>query len=482
MIGPNLLPWNRRYALKSYISGSMWLVPLIALLVYALFHRLVHTVDAWLVAQGWTDNVNSFLGLSAAGARSQLETFITMNLSFIVFTFGSLLVAIQVAGGQYTPRIIATTLLRDNSIRWIVGVFLLTLAFAVSVLTHLDETVSQLDVFVAGLLGVLSVMAFLYLIDYAARLLRPVSIVQRVGEIGIGVIQGGLPGAERGSRVRPSTRSGLPAPGPRRGPRRHVGRGPGSPPWRAGRAGPHGRPPHRVRAERRRLPRRRRSAVPAARRRRRHRRSAAARLGRARQQRTMEQDPTFALRILVDIAIKALSRRRSTTRRPPSWRSTSCIACCVWSGCATCAEEERRDAAGHLRLVYLTPNWRSYVHLTCTEIRHCGAGSIQIVRRMRSLLENLLQSLPAHRHAELHRQLELLDRAIDRHYPFEEDRALAPIANSRDWAGLSTRPRAPRCRCMTRQTSVTAPDATSYIVPTILSFPSASRSARTWLR
>ena len=51
VIGPSLLPWNRRYALKSYVSGSMWLVPLIALLVYALFHRLVHTVDAWLVAR-----------------------------------------------------------------------------------------------------------------------------------------------------------------------------------------------------------------------------------------------------------------------------------------------------------------------------------------------------------------------------------------------------------------------------------------------
>ena len=34
---------------------------------------------------------------------------ITMALSFVVFTFGSLLVAIQVASGQLTPRIIATT-------------------------------------------------------------------------------------------------------------------------------------------------------------------------------------------------------------------------------------------------------------------------------------------------------------------------------------------------------------------------------------
>ena len=32
-------------------------------------------------------------------------------------------------------------------------------------------------------------IVFLYLIDYAARLLRPVSLVYRVGESGIGVIK-----------------------------------------------------------------------------------------------------------------------------------------------------------------------------------------------------------------------------------------------------------------------------------------------------
>ena len=73
-----------------------------------------------------------------------------MNLSFLVFTFGSLLVAIQVAGGQYTPRIIATTLLRDNAIRCIVGVFLFTLAFAVRVLRGPTRPVNQLDIFVAA--------------------------------------------------------------------------------------------------------------------------------------------------------------------------------------------------------------------------------------------------------------------------------------------------------------------------------------------
>ena len=188
-----LLPWNQRYVLKSYVSGSMWLVPLVALLVYAAFHRVVHAIGAWMVERGWTSDATSFQALPLAGARSLLETLITLNLSFLVFTFGSLLVAIQVAGGQYTPRIIATTLLRDNVIRTTVGVFVFTLAFCVRVLSRMKDTVNQLDLFVAGVLGTVSVMVFLYLIDYAARLLRPVSIVRRVGESGLGVIRSVYP-------------------------------------------------------------------------------------------------------------------------------------------------------------------------------------------------------------------------------------------------------------------------------------------------
>jgi uncharacterized membrane protein len=43
------------------------------------------------------------------------------------------------------------------------------------------------------ILGLASLMAFLFLIDYAARLLRPVSIVWRVGEEGRAVIESVYP-------------------------------------------------------------------------------------------------------------------------------------------------------------------------------------------------------------------------------------------------------------------------------------------------
>jgi CheY-like chemotaxis protein len=143
-------------------------------------------------------------------------------------------------------------------------------------------------------------------------------------------------------------------------------------------------------------------------------------------ERTLDQDPTFAFRILVDIAIKALSPAiNDPTTAVLAIDQLHRLLCQV--GLRHASREEFRDAAGDLRLVFRTPNWEDFVHLTCTEIRHCGAGSIQIIRRMRSLLENLEQTLPAHRHAELRQQLELLDREIDGHYPFPEDRALARI-------------------------------------------------------
>ena len=428
-----LLPWNQRYVLKSYVTGSMWLVPLVALMVYAAFHRGVHAFGSWMVEHGWTNNATSFQGLSLSGARSMLETLITMNLSFLVFTFGSLLVAIQVAGGQYTPRIIATTLLRDNAIRTVVGVFVFTLAFCVRVLARMDETVNQIELFVAGLLGTGSVMVFLYLIDYAARLLRPVSIVQRVGESGIAVIQSVYPAPTAGEAPNEPVRlphetarvvlhegtSGVvlaaDLPGLVRLARAADGViefVPGVGDFLAV-----DEPLFRLHGGAAAIDDRRLRGKVA--------------FG---TERTLEQDPTFALRILVDIAIKALSAAiNDPTTAVMAIDQLHRLLRVV--GLRSLRNDELHDAAGQLRLVFLTPNWEDFVRLTCTEIRHCGAGSIQIVRRVRSMLENLLQSLPAHRHAELRLQLELLDRTVEEHYDFEEDRALARIGDPQGLGG-----------------------------------------------
>ena len=428
------MKWNRRYVIKSYSRASLWLVPFFAVLLYLVVNRITYAVDGWLLRTGRIDGTTAFLGLTMVGARSALDTIVTLNLSFLVFTFGSLLVAIQVAGGQYTPRIIATTLLRDNAIRFTVGYFVFTLLFAMRVLSRMGgQIVHQFNTFIAGVLGLMSIVVFLYLIDYAARFLRPVSIVKRVGESGLTVIDSVYPELTKYPRsVETSPR-------------------PASPDRTVANAGASGivlavdldglvaqarnatgmiefipqvgdfvaadEPLFHLYGAAGAIDDRELRAAVA--------------LG---SERTVEQDPAFAFRILVDIAIKALSPAINDP-------TTAVLAIDQLNrllrkvGLRLVSREEIRDETGEPRLIFRTPNWEDFVHLTCTEIRHCGASSIQIMRRMRSMLENLMQTLPPHRHAELSQQLELLDRTVEGNYSFPEDRVLAQIPDSQGLGG-----------------------------------------------
>ena len=133
------------------------------------------------------------MGFSAQGAEAMLQALITATMSFVVFTFGSMLVAIQVASGQLTPRIIATTLLQDNVVRYSVGLFVFAFLYVIAAAGRMDTRVDQLAVFVAACLGVACIGTLLYLIDYAAKLLRPITILARVSRHGLAVIESVYP-------------------------------------------------------------------------------------------------------------------------------------------------------------------------------------------------------------------------------------------------------------------------------------------------
>jgi uncharacterized membrane protein len=146
-------------------------------------------------------------------------------------------------------------------------------------------------------------------------------------------------------------------------------------------------------------------------------------------ERTMEQDPLFAFRIEVDIALKALS---------PAINDPTTAVLAIdqlhrlvrYVGGRSLHSEEIQDSQGCLRVIFHTPNWEDFVHLAFREIRHYGAGSLQIERRLRAMLDSLLESLPAHRHEALRIELELLDRMITNVHVYPEDLALARIPDS----------------------------------------------------
>lgn len=93
--------WNRRYALASYTRSSLWIAPLIAFVASQVLFRVSTALD---IDFGF---IPGFAFSRDEAQQSAMDIDITMNLSFIVFTFGSMLVAIQVASGQLTPRVIA---------------------------------------------------------------------------------------------------------------------------------------------------------------------------------------------------------------------------------------------------------------------------------------------------------------------------------------------------------------------------------------
>ena len=139
------------------------------------------------------------------------------------------------------------------------------------------------------------------------------------------------------------------------------------------------------------------------------------------QERTLEQDPTFAFRIMVDIASKALS--------PAINDPTTAVLALdqIHHLLHTVGQRHLdtgrvRDAAGRLRLVYRTPDWKDFVRLAVTEIRQFGGESIQVARRLRAMLEKLIQTLPDPRAVLLRQEMTLLQRSTKRFFSEPEDR------------------------------------------------------------
>ena len=189
------MTWGRWYAAKSYMMSTLWLSPLVAFVLAQLTYRVPYVLGIDFGA------IPGFI-YTEQGQISALEINITMNLTFIVFTFGSMLVAIQIASAQLSPRIIVTALLRDNAIRIVVGLFAYGLVISLGARNR-TETIPDFVISIAALWGLVSVVAFLFLIDYAARLLRPLSIVRRMAEQGLKVFADVYPEAA-GLAARPA--------------------------------------------------------------------------------------------------------------------------------------------------------------------------------------------------------------------------------------------------------------------------------------
>jgi uncharacterized membrane protein len=142
-------------------------------------------------------------------------------------------------------------------------------------------------------------------------------------------------------------------------------------------------------------------------------------------QRTAMQDPAFVVRILVDIAIRALS--------PAINDPTTAVQSIDRIEALLIRLHERHpgstfvvDGDGEPRGLIHAPTWVEYFELGSTEIRLYGAHSVQIHRRLRAMHAHLAELADGEVRERVKVELELLDQTAEQFDAHDRELAREP--------------------------------------------------------
>ena len=155
-------------------------------------------------------------------------------------------------------------------------------------------------------------------------------------------------------------------------------------------------------------------------------------------ERTFEQDPKYAIRLLVDIAIKALSPAiNDPTTAVQALDQIEDLL--LRLGQRHLDIGKYRDSAGTLRLVLPFPTWDDLLRLAFDEICAYGATSVQVMRRMNALVADLIVAVPDERRPALMHWDGRLKATVARSFPDGEERLDASKAD-RQGLGVPRQP------------------------------------------
>lgn len=409
----------RFFQWRENLRGSLWFIPTLCVALAVALGTGLTYVDRH------SEGFSFAFGGGAESARGFLSTIASSMITFTGLVFSITIVVLQLASQQFSPRVLRT-FLRDRHSQLALGIFTATFTYALVVLREVRAEDGPGEAFVPGLavtgsfvLVMLSLAVFVDYIHHIAQSIRVGSITTQVGDETHRAI------ADIYDHAHVAPPVPLPAGGrtttiaaPERGVIQGLDRDrltelaaehdlvveivPA-----IGDFVPQGTTVMRLHGDP--LPRDVHPFLDAV------------AFG---MERTMRQDPAFGFRQLVDIAERSLS--------PAINDPTTAVQCLdelhdLLRQLATKAfpSGQRLDAEGRVRLTFPVTTWDSYVSLACDEIRNYGKTSIQVHRRMRSMLADLLTVAEGDRRAAVTKQLELLERSADMHLDHEEDRTSA---------------------------------------------------------
>jgi len=410
--------WRVRFRLGEWLSRSLVVVPSLYIVLALALAELVPKI-------GGSGDVLS-LKIDVDTARTILSAVAGGMIAFTGLVVSIAVVVVQFGASQYTPRLVSR-FRRDPIVKHSLGIFIAPAIYALVSLRLIGQNgskvVPSVTVMVTMALLIAAVLVFFLLVSRLLDLLRPRRVIAQIVDQGVRAIDevypfelGRTPSLELVpgtpiSRVlhhrgRPAVLSALDRARLVRAAAQAnviveaaVGIGeylpPGAPLFLI-----HGEQDSPVD-----LAELRRSAI-------------------LEDERTIAQDPAFAMRAIVDIALRALSP--AVNDPTTAVQAVDGLEALLITLAGRDLQRGRiADAEGRLRLLYPTPRWVELLDLSVTEIRHYGADTPQIARRLRSLLLTLRATTQDVRHEALDDQLKRLDTAIQAAYPDPTERAHA---------------------------------------------------------
>src|SRR4051812_20222653 len=403
------------FRIKHAVSRRLWVIPLLGIIAGVGLSVVTVSIDRQLD----TPLLSERLVGSPSDAGTILATIATAVVTLTSMVLTITLVAVQLAMGQFSPRIVRA-LLDDRGNQVAVAVFGGTFVFAIFSLRAVGtggETTPGVTVLTAFVLVAASATALLLFVHHATQQLRIGGLIDLVGDELHSQLQRRYPQAGKrpvdGSVVASTAAGNL----------IHVGHdGLVELARRAGCAlelvpmmgdfVTHGSPLFRIQGDGSRLDAhaiRSRVALDS--------------------ERTHQDDPAYGFRKLVDVAVRTLGPGSSdpTTAAQVVNRLHDSLRQIADRPFPSGAH---RDRDGIVRLRVRTLSWDGYVRLAFDEIRLAGADYPQVARRLRAALEDLKTVAPEDRQAPLDRQLRLLTAGVRRALNDEDDIRAALVADA----------------------------------------------------
>ncbi|MEU0372006.1 DUF2254 domain-containing protein [Streptomyces sp. NPDC006283] len=413
--------------LREHLRDTFWFAPTLALVLICAVWSVIDTFDAALLESLQEDRdfdtVRTLISW-AEDAKVVVTTVSSAMMTFIGVVFSISLVAVQMAAGNFSPRIVRI-FIRSRISKLTFSVFLSTFLLSLLVLTSYDsETdprkVMSVPLFQGALtllMVVLSLLLFIAYVTQTLQLMKVGPVVERVTKESFRVLHR-MPAQDSVPTPLSDEVTFVPHHG-RAGTLRdlHVAR--------------------LVRAARRKdvvlrvIPRIGDFVVPGM-------HVVAVHGGReglpARRvlqsalsvgtERTFHQDLGFGLRQLSDIGLRALS---PAVNDPTT--AVQCIDRIVYFLAAVAhlplGAVQHRDGDGVVRLVQDGPGWGDLVDLGFSELRGRAVGDPQVSRRLVASFDDLLRFVPDERREPLLRHRALLVQAVQRGLPEAAERAFA---------------------------------------------------------